>query len=125
MLLENEAFRAALEDNRGAVSPAEVEALVAKMATSSAATGATVGLDRYVEVLHAWNVFNAVDVLREGALDPKELRNLLLFQHRQEPGEKQLDRMGKVLRGDAPESTTQQAPITRDSWISANLAVAH
>jgi len=124
VILQSDLFRAAIEEPaRGPPSQDELEALVAKMVTRGAA-GPSVSLDRYVEVMHSWNVFNALDVLREGGLDHKELRNLLIFQYRQEPDEKTLERFGKILRGDAPpESTEPPKPITRDMWIQANVGL--
>merc|ERR550514_467760 len=114
VLLENEVFKTAVEDERqGPLSQEELQALVAKMGSG---TPAVVSLDRYVEVMHAWNVFNALDVLGEGSLDQKELRNLLIFQHRQEPDEKAIERMRKLMGLGDVESTSAK-PITRDLWI--------
>lgn len=94
----------------------EAYELLLKKMTQTAGGVDTVFLERFVEVMHAWNVYETVDVSKEGALDPKELRVLVWLQRRQEPSNAILEKARETLFG---ADVKDGATITRDAWILA------
>merc|ERR1719265_1916504 len=99
-LLSNEALPSALD-----ISPSAYEALVKTLAASSskaAVEGGAPGIhvDRFAEVMHAWNTYEVLDTTKEGGLEAKELAALVQFQRRPDADDPEsLRRMREQLFG--------------------------
>jgi hypothetical protein len=112
-LLYSEALKQSLDD-----PPAEIfENLVKLMATSSSGFQQA-SHERFAEVNHAWNVYNVVDNLKEGTLDPKELQPLMWLQHRAKPSPADIQKELESL------AIHPDGMISRTAWITANVGVA-
>lgn len=115
-LVGSEQLRRSLDD-----PPAELyEGLIRMMATGSS-NFLEASLESFVEVNHAWNVFNVVDCLKEGALDPKELQVLMWLQNpppREKPSPQVVQQQLDSLKLEA------ETLITKASWISMNVTGA-
>merc|ERR1719498_796607 len=95
VVLSSESLQNALQ-----LSGETYEKLVKRMSQNVSGIS-TIFLERFVEVMHAWNVYEAVDVTKEGAVDPRELRVLVWLQRRQEPDEQAVERARERIFGAA------------------------
>lgn len=73
----------------------------------------SVELERFAEAARAWNVFNAVDCIQQGKVDPNELSLLLWLWLRQEPSLDKVKEQRKVL------GFLENEWITKSRWLAA------
>lgn len=80
-------------------------------------SGSPIEPDVFARVVRAWNVFGVVDSATEGELDVKELPNLLLFQNRTSPTDKDA-----IKDFHSRVRLNSQGRLTRTAWIEAVLS---
>lgn len=77
-----------------------------------------VTLASFVEAVRSFNVFEVLDVAKEGSLPGKELHALLWLHHRQQPPEAAVK---KLREGMALMGSGEDGRFTRSTWVACVL----
>lgn len=109
----SEAFRRAL----GHPSEEELEVLLSSMGTAT--DSGWVSLASFVEAVRSFNVFEVLDIAREGSLPGKELHVLMWLHHRQQPPDAAVKKLrdGMALM----HGLSEDDRFTRSTWVACIL----